>query len=168
MASDELEGMPGVVGIRIDDRLIHGQVVAYWSNYLKLTRIMVANDKVAVDDMRKSVLRMAVPAGIKSSIIPVERAAKQILEGKYVGQRILLIVDCPADILRLIDLGLPIKKINLGNMGGKEDTKPVKKYVNVTDEQERQFRDLLAKGIEITTQLVPQDQVTHLTDYLDK
>ena len=51
-------------------------------------------------------------------------------------------------------------------MGGKDDTKPIKKYVNVTDEQEQQFRDLLAKGVEITTQLVPQDPVTHLTDYL--
>lgn len=168
MAADEYEGMPGIVGIRIDDRLIHGQVVAYWSNSLKLTRIMVANDDVAVDDMRKSVLRMAVPAGIKSSIIPVERAAKQILEGKYAGQRVFLIVDSPADILRLIDLGLPIKKFNVGNMGGKDNTKPIKKYVNVTDEQEQQFRDLLAKGVEITTQLVPQDAVTHLTDFLDK
>ena len=168
MAADEYEGMPGIVGIRIDDRLIHGQVVAYWSNSLKLTRIMVANDAVAVDDMRKSVLRMAVPAGIKSSIIPVERAAKQILEGKYAGQRVFLIVDSPADILRLIDLGLPIKKFNVGNMGGKDNTKPIKKYVNVTDEQEQQFRDLLAKGVEITMQLVPQDAVTHLTDYLDK
>ena len=111
---------------------------------------------------------MAVPAGIKSSIIPVERAAKQILEGKYAGQRVFLIVDSPADILRLIDLGLPIKKFNVGNMGGKDNTKPIKKYVNVTDEQEQQFRDLLAKGVEITTQLVPQDAVTHLTDYLDK
>lgn len=81
--AEEFEGMPGIVAIRIDDRLIHGQVVAYWSNSLKLTRIMVANDDVAADDMRKSVLRMAAPAGIKTSIIPVERAAKQILEGKY-------------------------------------------------------------------------------------
>ncbi|WP_308002659.1 PTS sugar transporter subunit IIB [uncultured Parolsenella sp.] len=168
MATDEFEGMPGVIAIRIDDRLIHGQVVAYWSNSLKLTRIMVANDEVAVDDMRKTVLRMAVPAGIKSSIIPVERAAKQILEGKYAGQRVFLIVNSPADILRLIDYGLPIKKFNVGNLGGKEDTKPIKKYVNVTDEQMKQFRELLDRGIEITTQLVPQDPVTHLTDYLDK
>ena len=51
--ADEFEGMPGIVAIRIDDRLIHGQVVAYWSNSLKLTRIMVANDQVAADDMRK-------------------------------------------------------------------------------------------------------------------
>ena len=50
--AEEFEGMPGIVAIRIDDRLIHGQVVAYWSNSLKLTRIMVANDDVAADDMR--------------------------------------------------------------------------------------------------------------------
>ena len=96
--AEEFEGMPGIVAIRIDDRLIHGQVVAYWSNSLKLTRIMVANDDVAVDDMRKSVLRMAAPAGIKTSIIPVERAAKQILEGKYAGQRVFLIVNKPAGL----------------------------------------------------------------------
>ena len=65
-----------------------GRSYGCWSNFLtQLTRIMVANDQVAADDMRKSVLRMAAPAGIKTSIIPVERAAKQILEGKYAGQR---------------------------------------------------------------------------------
>lgn len=166
MAAQEMEGMPGIVAIRLDDRLIHGQVAAYWSNSLSLSRIMVANDDVAVDDMRKTVLRMAAPSGVKTSIIPLERAARQILEGRYAGQRVLLIVDKPADVLRLIELGLPIKTFNLGNMGGKEGTTPIKKYVNVTPDQEQELRDLLGKGIEITTQLVPQDPVTHLTDYM--
>ena len=165
MAKD-MEGMPGVVAIRLDDRLIHGQVAAYWSKALSLSRIMVANDKVAADDMRKTVLRMAAPSGVKTSIIPLERAARQILEGRYAGQRVLLIVDKPADILRLMEFGLPITTFNLGNMGGKTDTLPIKKCVHVTPEQKQQLQDLMDKGIEITTQQVPQDSVTHLSDYL--
>lgn len=165
MAKD-MEGMPGIVAIRLDDRLIHGQVAAYWSKALSLNRIMVANDKVAADDMRKTVLRMAAPSGVKTSIIPLERAVRQILEGRYAGQRVLLIVDKPADILRLMEFGLPITTFNLGNMGGKTDTLPIKKCVHVTTEQKQQLQDLMDKGIEITTQQVPQDPVTHLSDYL--
>lgn len=166
MSEREFKGMPGIVAIRVDDRLIHGQVVAYWANSLKLTRIMVANDEVAQDEMRKTVLRMAVPAGMHTSIIPVERAARQILDGRYANQRVLLIVSSPADIIRLLDFGLPITQFNIGNMGGKEGTKQLKKYVNVTYEQEGQLRSLLARGVEITTQLVPQNQMTHLDEFL--
>ncbi len=65
--------MPGIVHIRIDDRLLHGQVCAFWTNTLKLTRIMVANDEVAEDELQKQVLRMAAPTGIRTSIISLKK-----------------------------------------------------------------------------------------------
>ena len=76
--------MKGINNIRIDDRLIHGQVSTMWSNKLGVTRLMVVNDAVANNDMQKQVLRMAVPAGISSSIITEEKAITNIKNEKDV------------------------------------------------------------------------------------
>lgn len=68
--------MEGITHIRIDDRLIHGQVATMWTNELGATRIMVINDEVANNDMQKSLLRMAAPPNVSTSIITRETAVK--------------------------------------------------------------------------------------------
>lgn len=158
--------MEGIIHIRIDDRLLHGQVCAFWTNTLKVTRIMVANDAVALDEIQKSVLRMAAPAGIRTSLISLEKAATNILEEKYKGQRVLLILKGPADALRLMDLGLPIKKINVGNMANREHTKQYKKSISLTEEEYTQFLALQDRGVTLVTQMVPEDSETNLMEYL--
>ena len=83
--------MKGIIHIRIDDRLIHGQVATMWTNNLGATRIMVINDEVANNDLQKSVLRMAAPSNVSTSIITRETALKNISSGKYEGQKYLLL-----------------------------------------------------------------------------
>ena len=74
--------MKGIVHIRIDDRLLHGQVVAFWSNSLQISRVMVINDEVANDELQKTFLRMVAPANIRTSILGKETAVKNILNEK--------------------------------------------------------------------------------------
>lgn len=159
--------MEGIIHIRIDDRLIHGQVAAYWSNSLQATRIMVINDEVANDEIQKKVLRMAAPSGIATSIITKEKAFHNIMEGKYLGQRVFVIFKGPKDILELVEKGMPIKKVNVGNMGAREGTKAIKKSVNVTEEEIRIFHKLAEKGVELTAQMVPDDANDLLSKYLN-
>ena len=83
--------MKGFVHIRIDDRLIHGQVATRWSTGLKVNRIMVIDDAVAANDNEKAILRMAAPAGVNTSILPLEKAVANIKNGNYDGQRVMLI-----------------------------------------------------------------------------
>lgn len=158
--------MDDIVHIRIDDRFIHGQVAAYWTNHFQATRIMVANDEVAQNDMTKTVLRLAAPTGVKTSLISVERAARQILEGRYAGQRVFIVVNCPGDILRLMDYGLPITAINVGNIGGREDRIPIKTSLCVSQEEAKQFHELIDRGVTVTTQMVPSEPVTYMKDFL--
>ena len=129
--------MEGIVHIRIDDRLLHGQVVGFWTNTLKATRIMVPSDRVAADEMLRSVLRMAAPAGVKTSFIPVERAVRQIMEGRYAGQRVFVVCEGPADVLKMMDLGLPITKVNVGNIGGAEGRIAVKTSLSLSPPRRR-------------------------------
>lgn len=161
-----MAGLEGIVHIRIDDRLIHGQVAAYWSNVLQATRIMVINDDVANNDMQKKVLRMAAPTGIATSIITKEKAFNNISAGKYQGQRVLVIFKNPEDILELVKKGLPIKAVNVGNMGTKDNTTAIKKSVNITEDDRIAFKELDNMGVKLTAQMVPDDPDEPLSKYL--
>lgn len=158
----------GIIHVRIDDRMIHGQVAAYWTSTLNANRIMVANDEVAVNDMQKSVLRMAAPAGVHTSLITKEKAATNIKAGKYDAERVLLIFKNPKDALDLINMGVDIKTINVGNMAYKEGTISVKSSINLTPEDIENFKKLDAMGVELTSIMVPDAPRTNLMDFINK
>ncbi len=157
-----------VLNVRIDDRMIHGQVAAIWCNKLKTTRIMVANDEVASDEIRKMTLKMAVPAGIKSSIISKEKAATNMSAGKYDAERMLLILTKPQDAVELIEKGMKIESINVGNLGFRDDTVQIKRSINVTKEEAEAFRKLHSMGVKLTAIMVPDESENNLMDYLSQ
>ena len=105
-----------IIGVRIDGRLIHGQVANLWTTKLNITRIMVVDDEVAQNDIEKSGLKLATPAGVKLSVLPIEKAANNILAGKYDSQRLLMIARKPDRLLKLVELGVPIEEIKVGNV----------------------------------------------------
>ena len=125
----------GIVHTRIDDRLIHGQVAAYWVNSLNIDRIMVANDEVAQDQLQKSILKMAAPPGVKTSIITIKKAAENIKAGKYDNQRVFLILKDPKDAVDLIEMGVKLDVINVGNLAHREGAIQIKTNIKVTPEQ---------------------------------
>lgn len=160
--------MKGIIHVRIDDRLIHGQVATRWSTGLGASRIMVANDEVAHDEMQKGILRMVAPPGINTSIITKDTAIKNILAEKYAAQKVLMVLKNPMDALYLIENGLDIKSINVGNMAKRDDATQIKRSVSVTKEEVEAFRKLMEKGVEITSIMVPDESPSYLKDFLDK
>lgn len=158
--------MEGIIHIRIDDRLIHGQVATLWTNELGATRIMVINDEVANNEIQKTMLRMAAPSNVSTSLITEEKAVNNINNGNYKGQKVLVIVKNPETIVRLMDQGLDIKKINVGNMSTRENTHHIKPSVSITPEEEQAFRVLLDRGVEITAVMVPTDKMVYLKDLI--
>lgn len=158
--------MEGIIHIRIDDRLIHGQVATQWTNELGASRIMVINDEIAKNDVQKTVLRMAAPPNVATSIISRETAATNIKNGKYKGQKVLIVVKSPIDILSLMDAGLEIKKVNVGNMSVREGTRHLRPTVSVNAAEEAAFHQLIDRGVEITTIMVPGDSTIYLKDVI--
>lgn len=153
----EYAGKEKIVNVRIDERLIHGQVAGIWSTSLSTQRIIVANDEAAADPVQKSSLRMAAPSSMRLSVLPVKAAAENIRSGKYGKQRLFLIFKNPQDVLQFIEAKGPIKTVNVGNMSYKEGAREVTKSIQVLPEEETVFEAIAAKGIEITAQLVPND-----------
>lgn len=161
----EFAGQANIVNVRIDERLIHGQVAGIWSTSLDTQRIIVINDEAANDPLQKSSLRMAAPASMRLSVLPIEKAAENINAGKYGNQRIFLLFKNPKDVLRFLEAGGVLPNLNVGNMSYKEGAREVTKSIQVLPEEEQIFEAIADKGITITAQLVPNDPVV---DFLSK
>lgn len=162
---EEFAGHANIVNVRIDERLIHGQVAGIWSTSLDTQRIIVINDEAANDPLQKSSLRMAAPASMRLSVLQVEKAAENINAGKYGNQRIFLLFKNPKDVLRFLEAGGVLPNLNVGNMSYKEGAREVTKSIQVLPEEEKIFEAIADKGIVITAQLVPNDPVV---DFLSK
>lgn len=157
-----------IIGVRIDGRLIHGQVANLWTTKLNISRIMVVDDEVAQNDIEKSGLKLATPAGVRLSVLPIEKAAHNILAGKYDSQRLLIIVRKPDRLLKMVELGVPIEEINVGNMSQSDETQSITKSINVVDQDVEVFKELNNKGIRLIAQMVPSDKAEDFMSLLAK
>lgn len=155
-----------ILNVRIDARLIHGQVANLWTSYLNITRIMVVDEIAAHNDIDKAGLRLACPAGVNLSVLTVEKAATNINEGRYDSQRVLLVVRNPQTLLQLVEAGVQLTEINAGNMSKTDSTRPIRKTVHVTEDDVETFKKLSAKGISLTAQLVPNEEKVDLMKLL--
>ena len=149
--------MMEIVNVRIDDRLIHGQVATVWSQVTRATRIMVVDDAVVKDPVNKEALKMACPSQCKLSILTVEKAAANLCAGKYEGERVFIVAKNPKTIR-----GIHMEAVNVGNMGGKQNTRVLKKAVSVTEEDIENFKFLAEHGVKVTAQMVPADEAVDL------
>ena len=146
-----------VVLARIDQRLIHGLIVNHWAQYLKIKRFMVIDDAISKNETIKNSMRLSKPAGTGMSIIDTQKAITNFLAGKYDSQRVFVLVKEPETIIRLVDAGISIPKINLGIIFNEDGRKPVTKFVALNDKEKNDLQILNNKGIPITIQYVPND-----------
>lgn len=158
--------MKGFINIRVDSRLIHGQVAGIWAPYFQVNRIMIIDDEIANDDMQKDLLRMVAPAGVSTSILTKEKALKNILEDKYASQKVMLVVKDPYYLLYLLENGVQLKSINIGNMSTRENTRKITPTVSITQKEEEVFKNLIEQNVDITVQMVPNDTAKYLKDLL--
>lgn len=161
----------GVCAIRIDERLIHGQIATLWQGSWNCNRIMVIDTKSANDPMLKSVLKIACPTGVRLSVLEPDTAAANLQSGKYGKERITIVTKTPGNLLRLIDQGYHLESdITVGNMSGGSGKKKICKHISVTPEDIEAFRKLDAMQYHLYQQTVPSETpapfMKHLEDAL--
>ena len=157
-----------IIATRIDGCLIHGQVANLWTTKLNISRIMVIDDAVAQNDIEKQGLKLACPPGEKLSILPIDKAANNIKEGKYDTQRLLIVARRPENFLRLVEYGVSLPEHNVGNMSRTPETRSVTRSINVVDKNIADFDALAAKGVKLFAQMVPGDSPKDFMPLLDK
>lgn len=155
------------INIRIDERLIHGQVANMWTSRLNITRIMVADDQIAESDIDKMALKMAVPAGVKLSVLPFRTAAENIIAGKYDSQRVLLLIKSVPALMALHAHDMPMSEINIANVTQIHGGIQITKSVSLSTEDISRLHQLASQGINIISQRVPNDDKLNLIDILN-
>ena len=155
-----------VVLARIDQRMIHGIVVTQWAGATNAKRLMVVDDEVSKDEVQKAAMRMSKPAGTGMSIIDTATAITNFASGKYDNHNVLLIVREPETLVKLVERGVKIPKVNIGIIFDGEGKKTVKKMVSVNDKEVADLKKLRTLGVDVTFHLVPSDPEEDLEKYI--
>lgn len=143
-----------VVFYRIDDRLIHGQVMTGWSKVYQATRIFVVDDKTAQDQFLCQVMKMAVPRDYDVHIYTVEQALEAIANDSP-ELRTIVLAKTPDVMQRLLEGGAPMKELNLGGMGYVAGRKMILRNIQVSPAELEQLQAIAAKGVRVFCQIVP-------------
>ncbi|MBL0739844.1 PTS sugar transporter subunit IIB [Chryseolinea lacunae] len=144
--------------IRIDDRLVHGQVAFTWVPSLGVDCLIVANDKIVKDDFQKMTLGLAKPAGVKQLIKSIADTVVFLNDDKNAALKILVLVNTVKDAFALASGVQEIRAINFGGLRAREGAKQISKAVALTDEDIVIIKELVRRDIELEIRQVPSDE----------
>lgn len=152
---------------RIDDRLIHGQVVVGWGQPLNIRLLILADDLVAASDWEKELYRMAVPPDMEVIFADVATAMRD--HGRYASDARpgLLLTGDIGSMYRLVKGVKAIGSVNLGGIHHRAGRVEKLRYIFLTPEEEQQLRELEAAGVEVTAQDVPSARAVALPEILE-
>lgn len=149
------------VFFRIDDRLIHGQVMTGWSKVYNATRIFVVDDKTAGDQFLCQVMRMSVPKDYDVHIFKTEEAIEAI-KNDPPELRTIVLTKTPAAMLALLEGGVEMKELNVGGMGYAAGRKLVLRNIQISKEELKTLQDIAAHAVRVFCQIVPDGKCLEL------
>ncbi|MEG1483190.1 PTS N-acetylgalactosamine transporter subunit IIB [Clostridium sp.] len=150
--------MANILLTRIDNRLIHGQVGVTWVNHLGANLILVANDEVASNPVQQNLMEMVVPDMIQTRFFTIEKTIK-IIHKAADRQKIFLVCKTPQDVLKLIEGGVPIKDLNIGNMHFSEGKVQISSTVSVDEDDKKALRKIIDDGVNVEIRRVPTEKI---------
>ena len=161
-----------IVQVRVDDRLIHGQVALVWSKELNTKHIIVANDAAVESDALRMTLQMATPAGQKLLVKTVDDAIRLAKDPRGKEMRIFALTNCMKDVLALVK-GAPgcVAEVNVANVGRFDKSDPASKgqlngTIMVNPDELAAAKELCEQGIPVFHQLIPEHGKTPIADLI--
>jgi mannose/fructose/N-acetylgalactosamine-specific phosphotransferase system component IIB len=148
----------GIVLVRVDNRLIHGQILEAWVPALRADCIVVANNQLAEIAFQKLLMASAVPKGIKVAIGTIEEMVQVLRSKELADLRVLLLFANPQDALQAHRFGVPFAELNLGNLHGGKNKKRLSCTVALNDDDIAQLQALENDGVKVVLQCVPSDR----------
>jgi PTS system mannose-specific IIB component len=151
--------MNDFVHLRIDNRLLHGQVVQYWLGYLEIAHLVVADDTVARNNAMSIIYRMALPNNVDLSIVPIHRLPAMI--SKFNSSPSMVLIKDVYDLAQGIMCGAHFNKVTLGNVHSAPDRARVTDSVYLSKEEEETLVRLQNEGVQVEIQTFP-GEILHL------
>ncbi|MBK8575840.1 MAG: PTS sugar transporter subunit IIB [Elusimicrobia bacterium] len=146
-----------LVLVRIDDRLIHGQVVGGWLPVIQAERIVVVSDTAATDALQVGLMRMAVPDHVAVDVLSLDDAVPALNKGAWGNERVMLLLPGLQELVWLVDLGAPITQVNLGGVHDAPGRTMVAPHLAFTMEERNILNRLFSRGIRFETRPLPGD-----------
>lgn len=151
---------------RIDDRLIHGQVVVGWGQPLELAFIVLVDDDVAASEWEQDLYRMGVPPEMQLHFESVEGARSRLAEFQHMDAPGLLLTGDTRTMRALVEGGAGIPRVNIGGVHHRAERVPRLRYVFLTPDEEADLRAIAARGVAVSAQDLPSASEVPLTDVL--
>ena len=142
---------------RVDTRLLHGQVATTWTKMTGPDRIIVVSDNVAHDELRRTMIEQAAPPGVKAHTVPISKMIEVAHDPRFGATKAMLLFENPQDLLRAVEGGVDVKKVNLGSMAHSLGKVVVTNAIAMDQNDVETLEALAAKGIEFDVRKVPAD-----------
>jgi len=152
--------------IRVDSRLVHGQIIETWLPFMKATRIVVVNDEVAGSFFRETVIRMAVPREVELLIYGVDEFGRTEMTHHAENVRTIVLFGGVNDVARAWEAGFRFKKLNIGNLYSENCMLQCSTSVCLAEEDIAHTRFLLDSGVRVELRSVPSDRAVDFRDLL--
>lgn len=157
--------MKDIVWTRIDDRLIHGQVMTQWIQHCGANEVVIVDDGVAKDTFIQMVMKSSVPKKINLKVFSVKDAITY-LTGEPNNEKILILVKVPNVLVSLVEAGVNITFVNVGGMGAKAGRKSLFKNVSASEDEKNDLRRMIDQGVKVFFRVIVTESEEDVAKYL--
>ena len=154
--------------VRIDSRLLHGQVATAWTKSVRPDRIIVVSDNVSKDKLRKNMIIQAAPPGVRANVVPIKKMIEVSKDPRFGATKALVLFENPEDALKAIEGGVDIKTLNIGSMAHSEGKVAVNKVLSLNEKDVETYDKLNEMGIKFDVRKVPNDSPENMMDLVNK
>ena len=162
------DGHIKIAHVRVDTRLLHGQVATTWTKTVSPDRIIVVSDGVAHDQLRKTMIEQAAPPGVPANVVPISKMIEVTKDPRFGATKAMLLFENPQDLLAAIEGGVDIKEANIGSMAHSVGKVVVTNAIAMDNADVETLETLHAKGVALEARKVPSDSPLSYEDLIKK
>lgn len=162
------DGHIKIAHVRVDTRLLHGQVATTWTKTVSPDRIIVVSDGVAHDQLRKTMIEQAAPPGVPANVVPISKMIEVTKDPRFGATKAMLLFENPQDLLAAIEGGVDIKAANIGSMAHSVGKVVVTNAIAMDNADVETLETLHAKGVALEARKVPSDSPVSYEDLIKK
>ena len=148
----------GIKLVRVDFRLIHGQVITKWSNTISAKEMIVVNDQLSKDEYMAEIYIMAAPPGMKVNVLSINDFVTQAKNNTYASGNVLVLFKNIKDARDTVDMGVPFKQVQVGGLGSGNGRTSVVKGISIDTADVENLTAIQNSGAEVTFQVTPEEQ----------
>lgn len=153
---------------RLDERLIHGQILVSYVRKLSAKQILIVDDSLANDSLMKSVLQATLPQKVGVRILTVQQAAEYIrLEQDDYGERILVLYKDPRTVYDLFQKGYRMPSLNIGFLAAGPKRRKLTEFVYMSEEEMGWLKTLMDNGVDVYIQIANAESSIALKELID-